>query len=175
MDEVFVGLHFASTECCIHFSVYRSLMRRIVFCRFIDNWCESPWVGSQLPHAIKQWSKERLVKLQGERTPELEGLIASLVYSLRSSSSPPAELCNLLAFIETLATHDSSAQVLVNSSLTPSLISLLGHEDSMLRTHAATALGILIRFASTIEVDLLYPGSTSQLPPSRIAFCQVLT
>lgn len=79
---------------------------------------------------------------------------------LRCSSNTPALKCNLLAFLEMLSADDTSAQALVNSSLTSSLVLLLDHEEAHLRMSAATVLGILIRFATNIEVDVLVPGES---------------
>lgn len=130
-------------------------------CRRIENWNDARWNAEQLPQGVARWTKDRIINLQGHNDPELEGLITTLTSSLCNPSNPPALQCNLLAFLETLAAHDSSAQALVNSPLTPSLVNLLEHEGDMLRMRAATVLGILIRFATTIEVDLLLPGGNS--------------
>lgn len=133
----------------------------VVACRRIENWNEARWSTDELPHGVAQWNKDRIISLQGEKAPELEGFIAILSSSLRNQSSPPARMCNLLAFLETLAAHECPAQVLVNSSLTQSLIDLFEHEDAMVRTRSATVLGVLIRFATTINVNMLRPGGES--------------
>lgn len=127
-------------------------------CRRIENWIDVRWDSNQLPTGVAQWTKDRLAKIQGVHDPELDTLITAVTFNLHSPSSPSALKCNLLAFLEDLAAHDASAQQLVNTPLTSSLVQLLDQDGSMLRMRAATVLGILIRFATAIQVDMLLPG-----------------
>jgi hypothetical protein len=108
---------------------------------------------------VASWTRDRIARIQSKKDPALLAFIDSLTATLRGGSAPAAKL-NLLAFLESLAAHDGAAQMLINSSLTPTLVALFEQDSgTALRVRVATLLGVLIRYATTIDIELIIPGA----------------
>jgi hypothetical protein len=82
------------------------------------------------------------------------------VHGHLTGNAPLQTKCNMLAFLEPVCAQDGIAGALVNTRLTPALLSLFEHaSSSSLRERLASILGLLIRFAAQIDLSLISPGA----------------
>jgi hypothetical protein len=131
-------------------------------CRHGEKWNDAQWNVEQLPQGIVEWTKDRFKRLDYDDS-SLDRFINLLTACLCDLCGAPHVKCNLLAYLEAVAADEFSAQALVNTQLTHILVHLLEDEVVMLRMYAAAVLGVLIRFAATIETHLFLPGGRSHV------------
>lgn len=125
----------------------------------MESWNDAEWTLEHLPLGVAQWNRDRTIQAQEYNATEFSCFIQTLECCLLSESVSPAIKSNLLAFLESLTADRRTAEAMINSDLTSALIQLMEHEVGAVRVRTTTVLGILIRYASLIDVHRLLPGT----------------
>lgn len=140
-------------------------------CRRIEAWSDTKVSADQLPPDVATWTRERLARVPSANDPAFSAFVRSIAATLLGRGAPGVKI-NLLAFLETLAVNSDASGLLINSALTPALVQLFGYTSggAALRARCATVLGILIRYATVIDIETIVPGACAL--PCRLGACR---